>query len=696
MVDLISNFTILKRIVGEMLLDSWIVDADKIDIEQTGPFRRALFHQSKEIAAFLELSSHRTIIAAPKGYGKTLLLKAKRASLPEDYDFYPSDLFVDKASGVPNVSRKVLGDLLAKPEYWKSLWLSSISLAILRESINIDELSVKFFDHSVMGIIKNDDLVTPCTIMANLINLSKKSVHTLENLYSLFLYPKILGVRRQTAVFIDNIDEFFDQELYRYIDDESNRSFYKSMWDSIQIGIALAARDIHLINPHIKIFASIRKEVMPDLLATTPQAIQIGGATIDLSYSNLELVDIIEKNIKNERSDRLFSVSTAYSVVERFFGIGKTSYVHPRTGDVEDVVSYFIRHTLGRPRDIAHIGYQLSVVDPVERTPRKIRDIINAEAATVASGYFTEMSPHMGRLSTAVLFPLIKKNYFTLEELSSLSRQYDKRIGLTARTSAHVFCGLYKLGFLGCVDRDIETGQLKQLFATPGSIALGAQNCLPDSLIYVIHPMLDDLIASKNKHYRGGMNKINVIGQKLPWRQTRNLMFVAKGDVQGFSAIMSDNDKYARFLDNFKGIAIEAVGNSFWKVEGGDSLLLLHENPLELINICTSINEQLREQFEHQICFGLDVGYIERKTNGELQGGALRRAARLEQAIKSEGLFLTEDYINEMKHLSILDETLKRLRPTDLRYLNATNGKFDLSKDGEEEIWTSIWRKMDC
>ncbi len=113
--------------------------------------------------------------------------------MPEDYDFYPSDLFVDKASGVPNVSRKVLGYLLAKPEYWKSLWLSSISLAILRESINIDELSGKFFDHSVMGIIKNDDLVTPCTIMANLINLSKKKrAHFREPIFTI-LIPKNFG-----------------------------------------------------------------------------------------------------------------------------------------------------------------------------------------------------------------------------------------------------------------------------------------------------------------------------------------------------------------------------------------------------------------------------------------------------------------------------------------------------------------------
>lgn len=135
--------------------------------------------------------------------------------------------------------------------------------------------------------------------MVNLLRLPKREFHSLENQYASDISPIIRRLHRQTAIFIDNVDEFFEQELYRHIDDSKNLPFYRSLWNASQIGIALAVRDLHLINPHIKVYASIRKEVLPDLTGTSSLSTQIKGYSIDINYGHGDLEEIIEKNILN-------------------------------------------------------------------------------------------------------------------------------------------------------------------------------------------------------------------------------------------------------------------------------------------------------------------------------------------------------------------------------------------------------------
>jgi hypothetical protein len=56
--------------------------------------------------------------------------------------------------------------------------------------------------------------------------------------------------------------EYFEDFLASdLIDTEEQRAIYRSYWHFAQVGIALAARDLHAINNHVKIFVSIRKEM---------------------------------------------------------------------------------------------------------------------------------------------------------------------------------------------------------------------------------------------------------------------------------------------------------------------------------------------------------------------------------------------------------------------------------------------------
>lgn len=102
-------------------MDSWIVDADQIAFEQTGTFEKTLFHRNYLLDNFMDEESKQTLVVAPNGYGKTLLLKAKRASLSHDFTCFPKDLVIDRPTGVPNLSKKEYGDTLHSDLYWKTL-----------------------------------------------------------------------------------------------------------------------------------------------------------------------------------------------------------------------------------------------------------------------------------------------------------------------------------------------------------------------------------------------------------------------------------------------------------------------------------------------------------------------------------------------------------------------------------------------
>jgi hypothetical protein len=174
-------------------------------------------------------------------------------------------------------------------------------------------------------------------------------------------------------VFIDNIDEYFEDFLASdLIDTEEQRAIYRSYWHFAQVGIALAARGLHAINNHVKIFVSIRKEVFQRTFLGNPLGLQLAGSALDLHYAREDLIEIIRKNIEVERK-RSLAEPQARDPWVRFFGQDATKIVHQSTGDEEDVVALWIRHTFRRPRDIVFIGRDLAAIDPRRRTRETVR-----------------------------------------------------------------------------------------------------------------------------------------------------------------------------------------------------------------------------------------------------------------------------------------------------------------------------------
>jgi hypothetical protein len=136
------------------------------------------------------------------------------------------------------------------------------------------------------------------------------------------------------------------------------------------------------------------------------------------------------------------------------------------------VPQFWLRHTLGRPRDIVSIRKAIASIPPANRSEREIREAVCSEAKTIAKAYFAEMAPHLEGFHYDTLLRLINKNVLSPDDLKTITEayanNYPEAFEEIAIHTEHPFCALFKLGLLGYVGRDAETGDDTQIFQLPG------------------------------------------------------------------------------------------------------------------------------------------------------------------------------------------------------------------------------------
>ena len=122
---------------------AWTVDAD--DIRVAEDFDDALLHRTPEIDAFLSADREdKFIVIGTKGFGKTLLLKAKRILYQRAGQSIclPSGNLLDKPIGDKIFSREAIAFFSAAPLPWAKVWLTSVALAALKQAGQTAELKV--------------------------------------------------------------------------------------------------------------------------------------------------------------------------------------------------------------------------------------------------------------------------------------------------------------------------------------------------------------------------------------------------------------------------------------------------------------------------------------------------------------------------------------------------------------------------
>ncbi|HYX03964.1 MAG TPA: hypothetical protein VE963_17860, partial [Reyranella sp.] len=667
-----------------------------------------LLHPNPEIRSFLKLDNKGTTIAiAPKGFGKTLLLKAKRLSIQDKYaHILPSGALVEKPSGLPSViPTSDYGDLRDGEGYWRSVWLLSFTIAILK-AVDHDPGRCS---RALRAIFQDGNLLSVWEIFDHILSAPVNTYHQLNNDYNDALLPAFRRLHESTAIFVDNIDEYYEGVL-REMNAERRPAggqtpggrVKRSFWHLAQHGIAAAARELSQINSHVKIYVSIRKEVLQGIIGDTHFGQQLRSKSLIISYTDSDLLEIIHKNIAHSDAEDLADPRSS-DPVAAFFG-SLTRVTHPVTGEEEEVLGFWLRHTLGRPRDVVSIGKVLASIPPASRGERRVREAVRSEAKTIATAYFAEMAPHLDGFDSDKLLHLIDRNVLSPDDLGRIAQAYAgawrEAFATEALHTEHPFCALFKLGLLGYVGRDAETGEDVQIFRLPGEHTLDNVRVLPPARIYLIHPALDDLIAERNPSYFENLNDRNIIGRGRRWLREREIRYVLQGDVKGHSATMRDGLRSRAFAAVFDAILSE-FGARLDLVERsqGDSLLLIDANPIKLLQAARNIQRELRRsEFAAELRFAGDAGFVEiadGPRGREPYGMALQNSARLEPHVEPGQIYVTDQFIRHIEedrgdHLPF---DFVALGPDDLKHLSWKDGRFDIAKSGgEDPILTAIHR----
>lgn len=690
-------------------MQAWIIDASEMDAEDILSFRSNLLHPNPEIRSFLKPDNKGTTIAiAPKGFGKTLLLKAKRLSIQDKYAYIlPSGALVEKPSGLPSViPTSDYGDLRDGEGYWRSVWLLSFTVAILKAA----DHEPGRCSRSLKAILQDDNLLSVWEIFDHILSAPVNTYHQLNNDYNDALLPAFRRLHESTAIFVDNIDEYYEgvlREMNAGRDRPAGGNMpggrvKRSFWHLAQHGIAAAARELSHINSHVKIYVSIRKEVLQGIIGDTHFGQQLRSKSLIITYTDSDLLEIIHKNIAHSDAEDLADPRSSDPVTAFFGPLRRVT--HPVTGEEEEVLEFWLRHTLGRPRDVVSIGKTLASIPPASRGERKVRETVRSEAKTIATAYFAEMAPHLDGFDSDMFMPLIDRNVLSPDDLRRIAEAYAsawlEAFGAAAPHTEHPFCALFKLGLLGYVGRDAERGEDVQIFRLPGEHALDNVRVLPPARTYLVHPTLDDLIAERNPRYFENLNDRNIIGRGRRWLRESVIRYVLQGDVRGHSAIMRDGLRTKAFAAVFDAIVSE-FGARLEHTERsqGDSLLLIDANPINLLQVARNIQRELgRSEFGAQLRFAGDAGFVEiadGPRQKEPYGMALQNSARLEPHVEAGQIYVTDQFIRHVeedrgKHLPF---DFVALGPDDLKNLTWKDGQFDIAKSGgEDPILTAIHR----
>ena len=454
---------------------AWTVDAD--DIRVAEDFDDALLHHTPEIDSFLNLDrDDKFIVIGTKGFGKTLLLKAKRILYQRDgrAACLPTGNLLDKPIGDKVFSKDALAFFAASSLPWSKLWLTAIAATTLKHLGRADGLRVTA---KLTGLMTDERLHGVIDHFVRLLDFTPSELQRAAADTDGHLLPRLRAVSSPVAIFIDGVDEYFNKHI------ESRASLPSvtgplspSIWYFAQLGLVEVAYQLRRINHHLKVFAAVRKEAYARL-QTTVMSQQYRGSAVDIVYPVESLREIFVNNIRLEKSDRMVRPGRLRAdPIEAFLGRTKISHVY--TGEEEDAFDYVCRHTLLRPRDLMTIGERLAALRPDERRhEHRVKEAVNLGATEIAREYLTEIAPYVGDLDLERFLGRIPGHILTRDEVEELFQNH--RLEGAAVDERHVFCALYRVGLLGHLHHDLVRGDWVQRFLRPGEGTLEPDGVLP-------------------------------------------------------------------------------------------------------------------------------------------------------------------------------------------------------------------------
>lgn len=491
---------------------SWAAEAQLIEISSINK----VVHRTPDIDEFLELDGQ-YFITANKGFGKSLMLIAKRAILMKEHSqrgrelnrkaqvvFIPEDRpFLDILTGeLPSLSSNHK-DFICELRNCKRLWSFAIRLSVVSHcDSEYDQLDKTAF-HSASGI-QLDEIagpkVRPTAVFQSMLFLPIGKIIRVLDEFETKLDVVFRRIHRAVYVFIDRIEEGIS-------------SLDRDGWIAVQGGLIEAAWNIMSTNSHVKVYASLREEAYANYESDTKP--NLFSATLHLRYNENELQSIIERlSMLYERQG--FSEFVCLKEVRNI-----------SCGITENSFRYLLRHTLGRPRDLVIICSKLSSYR-MQLNEAKFREIVNETGAGfIVKNVFSEMKPFLNCLRSAEdrlrFFRLLECNVMTRSEIEDICYKFNgvpqeqlATESFRQEISEHPFCELYSCGLLGIARDDDSLGGLQQ-FKQPFDVMTPTGAVLPLANYYFLHPCLHSLVY-KNCYGNGyDFFRNIIIGHNYPW-----------------------------------------------------------------------------------------------------------------------------------------------------------------------------------
>ena len=241
-----------------------------------------------------------------------------------------------------------------------------------------------------------------------------------------------------------------------------------------------------------------------------------------------------------------------------------------------------------------------------------------------------------------------------------------------------------------------------QRFLRPGEATLEPDGVLPRATHYLVHPVLSDVIGRVNPAYLQRIDRVNIVGYGRPWREPEaaepavrsDMLCVLKGDVHGFGSLMrSGTDGPVRkALD--EALKKWSQGATIVEARGGDSLMIVHEDPVALAQTARQIMDEVYQaQGQPRLRMALHHGEVLSRASDDDQtvviagGEAILSVARVEPCVEPGQIWATEDFCAQLSRRPSL------WRATPLR---APDGgeRFNVKKEGgtEPDLWIRLYR----
>src|SRR5208337_3299000 len=421
-------------------------------------------------------------------------------------------------------------DILEQSDNWGTRWNIAFSLCLIKgfqEEQDVREQIEQLLDDRsipspLFTIVTHPYINRPFDILHDCLASQR------NELYSIMRFAQSITrifstIHKKAAIFVDNIDEYLQHYInFSYTRPDDVQEKFLRIWYAGQIGAWVALRRLHGINPHVRIFVSIRKEAYHFAAKHEADFSNLRSFRRELRYRREDIKQIIENNVSATPKSELVDKKNP-SLILRFLGPENEFVPNVGTAKQESIMDYWIRHCSLRPRDAVTIGKEISLISAKGRTQQAIRAAINSAAAESVETLFNEVAPFFVSLYPDILPSVLTSNVLTQEDRVKASAAYtqlaSRQYGVETSVVEHAFSALYCLGLIGIVqDSRDKPGMLVQNFSPIGEMSYGQSDVLPRAEIYLIHPALSDFVIRRNVGFLRELNKHNVIGDALEWR----------------------------------------------------------------------------------------------------------------------------------------------------------------------------------